>query len=97
MTAFSRSDIASIARITIVAWQRHYEHLQQRYQQRHDAEPPEIPAWMQQLRRKLDLPEIEATPAMALEPVVDINELLPMDFDFDVIDWNFWESSHARP
>lgn len=99
MTALSRPGIASIARITIVAWQRHYSHLQERYQQRlgGDVDPPEVPSWMQRLRQKLDLPIIDPTPAMAQEPGVDVSELLPMNFDFDLIDWNFWENSHAGP
>ena len=101
MTAVSRPDIASIARITMVAWQRRHAYVQQRYQQRCNTNllnEPEVPSWVQELRQKLDLPQVDPMPApdaTAREPAFDASQLLPLDFDFDVIDWKFWETSHA--
>jgi hypothetical protein len=100
MTAASGPDIASIARITVVAWQRRHTYVQQRYQQHPNTDllnESEVPSWVQELRQKLDLPEVDPAPApdaTAREPAIDASQLLPLDFDFDVIDWTFWENSH---
>lgn len=54
-------------------------------------EPPE---WIVELRRKLDLPDIDSVLApnsAAGEPTMDVSQLLPLDFDFDMIDWSVWE------
>jgi hypothetical protein len=101
MTAASRPDIACIARITLVAWQRRHTHVQQRYQQRRNTDlvnELEVPSWVRELRQKLDLPHVDRMPAQdatAPEPTFDASQLLPLDFDFDVIDWTFWETSRA--
>jgi len=102
MTAISGPDIAAIARITVVAWQRRQTYVQQQYQQRrntHLLNESEVPSWVQELRQKLNCPEVDPTPApdtTAQEPAIDPNQLLPLDFDFDVIDWTFWENLHVN-
>lgn len=99
MVAVHHPDIASIVRITLVAWQRHYTHIQQRDQQRHNLnllEQSEPPSWILELRRKFDPTEVDSTLApdsTAQEPAVDTSQLLPPDFDFDSIDWSFWENA----
>lgn len=43
--------------------------------------------------------ETQPTPALdatAQEPAIDASQLLPLDFDFDVIDWTFWENWHVN-
>jgi hypothetical protein len=96
MTAAHRPDIASIARITLVAWQKRYAYTQERYQRRatigitYELEPP---SWIIELRRNFDLPDISSadTPeSMSSEPVADASQLLPQDFGFDTMDWSFW-------
>lgn len=100
MIAVHHPDVASIVRITLVAWQRHYAHIRQRCQQRHNVDlldESEPPPWILELRRKFDLPEVNsafAPDATAGEPAIDASQLLPPDFDFDSIDWSFWENQH---
>ncbi len=96
MTAAHRPDIASIARITLAAWQKRYAYTQERYQR--DAtvsimNKSKPPSWIIELRRNFDLPDIssaDAPESMSSEPVADANQLLPQDFDFDTMDWSFW-------
>lgn len=102
MTAVNHPDIASIVRITLVAWQRHHSYIRQRGQQGRNFDPPnepEPPPWILELRRNFDLPEAVSTFAPDLnaqEPVIDAGQLLPPDFDFDLIDWSFWENPHLN-
>ncbi len=98
MTAVHHPDINSIVQITLVAWQRRHAHIRQRCQQRHTVDlsnESDPPPWIQELRRKFDLPEvnpISAPDSTAREPAFDPSQLLPPDFDFDSIDWSFWEN-----
>ncbi|MCJ1476236.1 hypothetical protein MMC13_004902 [Lambiella insularis] len=99
-SALQRPDIASIVQLTLVAWQRRQTFAQQRSQQRYDANSLnecQPPSWILELRRKLDLPEVNLIPkpdsAMG-ESVADEIPLLPLDFDFDSIDWSFWENQY---
>jgi len=97
MTAVHHPDIASIVRITLVAWERRYTHILQRCHNVGLLNESEPPPWILELRRKFDLPEVNSTLApdsTALEPAMDVSQLLPPDFDFDSIDWSFWENSH---
>lgn len=103
MTAVHHPDIASIVQITLAAWQRRYMRLRQRHQrsqQRLSVEllsESETPLWIQELRQKFDLPELESTFAAdptARDPAIDTSQLLPPGFDFDAIDWSFWENSN---
>lgn len=100
MTAVSHPDIASIAQITLAAWQKHHTYAQQQYQQRHDTRllnESELPVWVQELQRKFDLPEVNPEPApdrVVRESAIGASQLLPLDFDFDSINWSFWENLH---
>lgn len=100
INAVHRPDIASIARITLVAWQRRYAHIQQQCQQRHNFDllnESQPPPWILELRRKFELPDVDSTlgaDSTEREPVIDASQLLPLDFDFDLIDWSFWEDPH---
>ena len=100
MIAVHHPDLASIVHITLVAWQRRHTHIRQQCQQRHNfnqLKESESPPWILELRRKLDLPEVNSTLApdsTAQEPAIDASQLLPPDFDFDLIDWSFWENPH---
>ena len=102
MFAVHHPDIASIVRITLVAWQRHYAHIRQRGQQGYNGDlsnEPEPPQWILELRRKFDLPEVNSTFApdlTAQEPAIDADQLLPPEFDFDSNDWSFWENPHLN-
>lgn len=52
-----------------------------------------------ELRRNFDLPEassIFAPDLIAREPAIDADQLLSPDFDFDSIDWSFWENPHLN-
>lgn len=103
MTAVHHPDIASIVQITLAAWLKRYMHIRQRHQQsqqRHRVDSlneSEPPPWIQELRQKFDLPEVDSTSAAdptAREPAIDASQLLTPDFDFDLIDWSFWENSN---
>lgn len=100
MVAVHQPDNAAIVRITLVAWQRRHAHIRRRCQQRHCVDlpnEPESPPYILEFRREYDLPEVIPifTPdATASEPVADAGQLLPPDFDFDSIDWSFWENSN---
>ena len=101
MRAISRPDIASIARITLVAWQRRHTYLQQRGRTIDLLNQSEVPSWIQELRQKLEpldfVNPMPASDATAQQPTVDDNgQILPPDFNFDVIDWAFWENSHLN-
>lgn len=93
-TAVQSPDIVATVRITLVAWQRRQAYVQHRSQQWQvgsiDDSPP---AWISELCQKFELPEISSMSAPVQVPVLDTSQLLPFDFDFDSIDWSFWEDS----
>ena len=91
MTAASRSDIAPIARITLAAWWR--QHL------RDESRSP--PQWIKELRQKSHLPEIDprsGSLAAGHPRTNDDHQGCPtdLDFDFDLIDWSFWDTLHLK-
>ena len=92
-TAIHRPEIAHIAHIALAAWQRRDEYLRQ--QRDFDLQSEyESPQWILDLRRKFDVPhgnESFATDPAEQRPAIDASQLLPLDFDFDSIDWSFWD------
>ncbi|GAB7354459.1 hypothetical protein MBLNU459_g4942t2 [Dothideomycetes sp. NU459] len=98
MAATSRPDIASIARMTLVAWQRRQARVPQHNQQRYNTDllnESEPPPWIQELSRKIapvdadpkpapDAPAREPMAAAAAAPATASHPLpLEIDFDFD--------------
>ena len=91
-------DIVATVRITVAAWQRRYAHVQRKVQERlhiesNDSTPP---AWISELCQKFDLPEVTSTlptDLMTPETLIDTSQLLPFDFDFDSMDWSFWQDA----
>ena len=96
MHAVHRPDIAPIVQITLAAWQKRYAHLQQRFQHSSPTDPlnePSPPPWLSELRRKFEPPAATSTlapDATVREPVGAASPLLPLNFDFDSIDWSLW-------
>lgn len=99
IVAAQNPDVIATVRITLVAWQRRHAYVQQRSQHCHrvdssnDSVPP---AWISELCQKFDLPEASSMfppDSTMQEPVIDTSQLLPFDFDFDSMDWSFWEDS----
>ena len=90
MTAASRSDIAPIARITLAAWWRLH--------MMNESTPP--PQWIQGLLQKSHLPEIalkSGSSTVERQHRSNDNQDCLLDFDFDLIDWSFWENLHLEP
>lgn len=89
MTAVNRPEADFIARITVSAWQKHALEMRQ---QSSDA-TLETPEWIQQLCYNFNLPLAEpSTPHDTQSIGSDLGQLLPIDFDFDMIDWSAWEA-----
>ncbi|GAM82431.1 hypothetical protein ANO11243_004110 [Dothideomycetidae sp. 11243] len=80
-TAIGRSEVASIARITILAWRARDQHLRQ--QDAHEDKPWCVGIFEDLLGTSNDAPVPDLT-------VVD-DEL---SFDFDLIDWSAWEAGN---
>lgn len=93
MTATHRSDITAVARITLAAWQKRHTHLlqQSRRDGMEDLSTADSPPWIQELRRNFNIQDTSATIMTDQTPAVDDDLFLPLDFDFDSIDWSFWE------
>lgn len=91
MTAVTRPEVDFLARITVAAWQKYDVEVRQ---QRPDAVAMETPEWIRQLCHNFSLPVIDAS-TTADEAAKSLNgDLLPPDFDFDIIDWSAWEAMH---
>jgi hypothetical protein len=97
MVAVHNPDITATVRITLVAWQRRHAYLQHGSQDRHRVNPSNDcvpPAWISELCQKFDLPEVCSafSPNSTMQKsVIDANQLLPFEFDFELMDWSFWE------
>ncbi|KAF2440245.1 hypothetical protein P171DRAFT_488975 [Karstenula rhodostoma CBS 690.94] len=89
MTATTRPEVEFLARITAAAWQR-YE-LEMR-QQRPDADAIETPEWIRQLFQSFNLPVIDSSATVEEATQSLYGDLLPENFDFDIIDWSAWEA-----
>jgi hypothetical protein len=99
MVAVHNPDIITTVRITLIAWQRRQTYKQHRsnhcqcVDSSNDSVPP---AWISELCQKFDLPEVSSTFAaesMVQEPVIDTSQPSHFDFDFESMDWSFWENS----
>ncbi|OAG10524.1 uncharacterized protein CC84DRAFT_1237333 [Paraphaeosphaeria sporulosa] len=92
MTAVTRPEVDFLARITVAAWQKYI--LEMRQQQRSDAVGMQTPEWIQHLCHNFNLPVID--PSRATEEYAQSlnGDLLPPDFDFDIIDWSAWDALH---
>lgn len=88
-------DIMATVRITIAAWQKRHSYVQ--HMSHHSSNGSVPPTWISALCEKFDLPEVGSISApdsmMVQEPMIDTSQLLPFDFDFDLMDWSFWEES----
>ncbi|KAK8062969.1 C6 transcription factor [Apiospora hydei] len=95
-TAIDRHEVASVARITIAAWQKYAAHAQQQQQQ---DETFEHPQWVLELCRNFGFsPVAEVAPTASVAVVStegqeqeDGNQFAGIDFDLDMFDWSIWE------
>lgn len=99
VTAVNSPDVNAAVRITLAAWQRRLAHVQHKSQKRNGVSQLDdsvTPTWISDLCQKFDLPAITSMSSdlMMQEPVIDPSHLLPSDFDFDSMDWSFWENSY---
>jgi hypothetical protein len=91
MTAVTRPDVDFLARITVAAWQNYDLELRQ---QRSDAAAMETPAWIRQLCHNFNLPIMDPSTTDGQYAQSLNDELLPANFDFDIIDWSAWDALH---
>lgn len=91
MTAVTRPDAEFLARITVAAWQNYDLEMRQR---RSGAAVMETPEWVRQLCHNFNLPIMgsSATDEQYAQSIPD--DLLPANFDFDIIDWSAWDAMH---
>lgn len=90
-TAVDRNEVASVARITMAAWQRYAAHAQK--QQGGTFEQPQ---WITELCQNFGFsPATEAAPTTAADTEIqeqeDVSPLADIDFDLDMFDWSIWE------
>ncbi|KAK8859869.1 Transcription factor vrtR1 [Apiospora arundinis] len=97
-TAVDRHEVASVARITIAAWQKHATHVQQ--QQDVEFEQPQ---WVLDLYRNFGHPPAAEEAARSIvadtksqEPPADASQLAEFDFDLDMFDWSVWEEMNKN-
>ncbi|KAL5420897.1 hypothetical protein PMIN04_006074 [Paraphaeosphaeria minitans] len=91
MTAVTRPEVDFLARITVAAWQK--DDLGMR-QHRPDVVATETPEWIRQLCHNFNLPVIDPSTTTE-EYAQSLNgDLLPPDFDFDIVDWSAWDALH---
>ena len=96
-TGTRRAEAATVARITLAAWQRHDAH--NRQHEMDVDEPYERPEWIVELCQNFNLPQPDttlATDSAMQESAFDANQLLPVDFDFDVFDWAVWDEAYSN-
>ena len=103
-TAVDRNEVASVARITIAAWQRYAAHAQKQQQQSGTFEQPQ---WITELCQNFGCSlAAEAAPTTAVAAVdaetqeqEDAGQLAGIDFDLDMFDWSIWEqvNNNAGP
>ena len=94
-TATRRVEAATVARITLAAWQRHDAYIRQHQVD----ESYERPQWIVELCQNFNLPQPDTTlptDSAMQEPAFDANQLLPVDFDFDVFDWAVWDEAYSN-
>ncbi|KAK7959112.1 Zn2/Cys6 DNA-binding protein [Apiospora aurea] len=94
-SAVDRHEVASVARITIAAWQKYAVHAQQQQQQ---DETFEHPQWVLELCQNFGFsPAAEVAPTAAAvastesQEQEDISQFRGIDFDLDMFDWSIWE------
>ncbi|KAK8036214.1 Zn2/Cys6 DNA-binding protein [Apiospora rasikravindrae] len=94
-TAVDRHEVASVARITIAAWQKYAAHPQQQ-----QGGTFEHPQWVLDLCQNFGFPlaaEVAPTAAAAAaadtesQEQEDTSQLAGIDFDLDMFDWSIWE------
>ncbi len=100
MTAVDRPEVTFLARITVAAWQKYYVHMRQQNSSESGANPIGTPEWIRQVCYNFHLPLTD--PSVATEDAAqpfdfDPAQLLPLDFDFDMIDWSSWEALLQGP
>ena len=95
MTAANRPEVTFIARITVAAWQKYDIQMRQQRSGMHGAIAMETPEWIRQLCYNFNLPLADSS-ATILEVAQSFSsdpaQLLSTNFDFDMIDWSFWEA-----
>jgi hypothetical protein len=89
LTATDRPEVMFIARITIAAWHKYDSHIRQTQTSVNNPVTDETPEWVRLLYRNFDVPLADE---VAQSLPVDTAQILPIDFDFDMIDWSTWES-----
>jgi hypothetical protein len=89
LTAADRPEVRFIAHITIAAWHKYDSHIRQTQTSVNSLVPDERPGWIQLLCSNFDVP-LAGDVAQSLP--VDETQTLPIDFDFDMIDWCTWEN-----
>jgi hypothetical protein len=94
MTAVNRPEVTFVARITVAAWQR-YDIRRRQRPGVNDAIAIEDPEWIRQLCYNFNLPLTDSSATIeevAQSSSSDAAQLLPTNFDFDMIDWSSWEA-----
>ena len=82
-TALGRPEVFAIARLIVLAWQQRQDYLQQRQEQL------EKPWCVNELEHGLKPPSLDRSGSDSA--VGDLGSL-GFDFDFDSIDWSYWET-----
>ena len=80
-TAVGRPEVYAIARLIVLAWQQRQDCLQERQEQ------AEKPWCVGELERALKPPPSDGESSKSV-----VQDLGLLDFDFDLIDWSYWET-----
>lgn len=94
MTAVHHPDVISIVQMTLAAWQRRHTYILQKDHNFMGASHSVTPSWITELRQRFNMPEEHPTVAPAStagEPIVDVDQFLNPEIDFDSINWSVWE------
>lgn len=95
MTAVSLPEVTFFAHITVAAWQKYATHMRER-----SLGTIEDSEWIRQLCHNFSMPLIESSVAVEKATQSCNSEdvqFLPMNFDFDMIDWSSWEALLQGP
>ena len=101
-TAAERPEIAAVARITVAARQKYDAHIiqQQRATGTVTTDAREPTGWIAELCQNFGLPQVNTATADDSDAfqfaAMESSDLLPADFDFDMIDWSIWEETRMN-